>query len=169
MYYKLRVNNAVNKALNEEASNIWLSFAVDYCQSFSLNYLNISVKKESIMTREPINLNEKYTKFTEHWSPRVIAEMNDYQFKLAKIQNDFTWHSHKETDEVFFVIEGQMRIDFRDGSVELCAGEMYVVPKGVEHKPFAKEECKIMFIEPRGVTNTGDSGGELTAKNDVWV
>ena len=95
--------------------------------------------------------------------------MNDYQFKLAKIQNEFTWHSHLETDEVFLVIEGFMSIEFRDGKVDLAAGEMYVVPKGVEHKPYAKEECKVMFIEPRGVVNTGEASGELTAKNDVWV
>ena len=95
--------------------------------------------------------------------------MNDYQFKLAKIQNEFTWHSHLETDEVFLVIEGFMSIEFRDGKVDLAAGEMYVVPKGVEHKPYAKEECKVMFIEPRGVVNTGEASGEFTAKNDVWV
>ncbi|MBQ4834663.1 cupin domain-containing protein [Pseudoalteromonas sp. MMG010] len=121
------------------------------------------------MSKSPINLLNKFSKFTEHWSPKVVAEMNDYQFKLAKIKNDFTWHSHKETDEVFIVIEGAMRIDFRDGWVDLCAGEMYVVPKGVEHKPYAKDECKIMFIEPRGVVNTGDAGGDLTAKDDVWI
>ena len=95
--------------------------------------------------------------------------MNDYQFKLAKIQNEFIWHSHLDTDEVFLVIEGSMSIEFRDGKVDLAAGEMYVVPKGVEHKPYAKEECKVMFIEPRGVVNTGEASGELTAKNDVWV
>ncbi|NQZ87894.1 MAG: cupin domain-containing protein [Saccharospirillaceae bacterium] len=121
------------------------------------------------MLKRPINLLNKFSKFSDHWSPKVVAEMNDYQFKLAKIQNEFTWHSHLETDEVFLVIEGSMTIEFRDGKVDLSAGEMYVVPKGVEHKPFAKDECKIMFIEPRGVVNTGDSDGELTAKNDVWV
>jgi len=121
------------------------------------------------MSKKPINLLEKFSKFSEHWSPKVIAEMNDYQFKLAKIQNEFTWHKHEDTDEVFLVIEGSMTIEFRDDKVELSAGEMYVVPKGVEHKPFAKEECKIMFIEPQGVKNTGDSGGELTAENDVWL
>ena len=121
------------------------------------------------MSRSSINLLEKFTRFSEHWSPRVVAEMNDYQFKLAKIQNEFTWHDHKDTDEVFLVIEGAMSIEFRDGKVDLNAGEMFVVPKGVEHKPYAKDECKIMFIEPRGVTNTGDAGGELTAKSDVWV
>lgn len=121
------------------------------------------------MQRNPINLAEKFTKFSEHWSPRVVAEMNDYQFKLAKIKGEFVWHDHKDTDEVFIVIDGAMRIDFRDGSVELTQGEMFVVPKGVEHKPYAEEECQIMFVETRGVINTGDAGGELTAESDVWV
>lgn len=121
------------------------------------------------MSKRAINLQDKFAKFSEHWSPRVVAEMNDYQFKLAKIKNDFVWHDHQDTDEVFLVIEGSMSIEFRDGKVDLTAGEMYVVPKGVEHKPYAKEECKVMFIEPRGVKNTGDAGGELTADNDVWV
>lgn len=121
------------------------------------------------MSKTPINLKEKFSKFSEPWSPRVVAEMNDYQFKLARIQNDFVWHDHKDTDEVFFVVEGFMTIEFRDGKVELSEGEMYVVPKGVEHKPFAKEECKIMFIVPRGIKNTGDVEGELTAEDNVWV
>ena len=79
------------------------------------------------MLKNPINLLNKFSKFSDHWSPRVVAEMNDYQFKLAKIQNEFTWHSHLETDEVFLVIEGFMSIEFRDGKVDLAAGEMYVV------------------------------------------
>jgi len=121
------------------------------------------------VTKQAINLLEKLGKFSDQWSPRVIAEMNDYQFKLAKIQNDFVWHDHPDTDEAFLVVEGSMSIDFRDGRVDLQAGELYVVPKGVEHKPYAKDECKILLIEPRGVTNTGDAGGELTAQSDVWV
>jgi len=121
------------------------------------------------MIKTSINLQDKFTKFSEHWSPRVVAEMNDYQFKLAKIEGEFVWHDHKETDEVFVVIEGAMSIEFRDGKVDLKEGEMYVVSKGVEHKPFAEKECKIMFIEPRGIANTGDAGGDLTAKDDVWV
>lgn len=117
----------------------------------------------------PINLDEKFSKFSEHWSPRVVAEMNDYQFKIAKVQNEFVWHSHSDTDEVFIVIEGVLEIQFRDGEVTLKAGEMYVVPKGVEHKPKASEECRIMLVEPKGVINTGEAGGGLTAENDVWV
>ena len=116
-----------------------------------------------------INLKDKLSKFSEHWSPRIIAEMNDYQFKLVKIKGEFVWHDHKDTDEVFIVIEGKMSIEFRDGTVELGEGELCVVPKGVEHKPYAENECKIMLVEPRGVTNTGDAESEFTASNDAWV
>ncbi|EDL66270.1 cupin domain-containing protein [Bacillus sp. SG-1] len=121
------------------------------------------------MNDQPINLKEKLSKFAEQWSPKVIAEMNDYQIKLVKIQGDFVWHEHKETDEVFIVIEGEMSIEFRDGIVNLAKGEMYVVPKGVEHKPHAENECHIMLVEPKGVVNTGEAEGELTAENDVWT
>jgi mannose-6-phosphate isomerase-like protein (cupin superfamily) len=121
------------------------------------------------MTYLPIRFEEKFARFREHWAPRVIAEMNDYQFKLVRIQGEFVWHRHDDTDEVFIVIEGRMRIAFRNGHVELGPGEMFVVPKGVEHRPSADSECKVMLIEPRGVVNTGDAGGDLTAANDVWV
>ncbi len=121
------------------------------------------------MQYRSINLGDKFGRFSEQWQPKVIAEMNDYQFKLARLQGDFVWHSHADTDETFIVIEGRLRIDFRDGSVQIGAGEMYIVPKGVEHKPYAAEEVKLMLIEPRGVVNTGDQGGARTAQNDVWV
>lgn len=121
------------------------------------------------MKYSALNFAEKLSLFDEHWTPKVIAEMNDYQFKLAKIQGDFIWHDHQDTDETFIVLDGHLRIDFRDGYVSLNAGEMYVIPKGVEHKPFAENEVKILLIEPRGVLNTGDTGGERTAKNDVWI
>ena len=117
----------------------------------------------------PINLQSKFELFSEHWSPKVIAEMNNYQLKLIKIKGQFTWHEHKDTDEVFIVIEGSMGIEFKDRTVELNAGEMIVVEKAEEHKPFATEECKVLIIEPRGIVNTGDSVGDLTAKNDVWI
>jgi len=118
---------------------------------------------------EKINLKDKLAKFSEHWTPKIIAEMNDYQFKLVKIKGEFVWHNHSDTDEVFIVIEGSMKIEFKDEVVELNEGEMYVVPKGVEHKPFAEDECKVLLVEPRGVVNTGDAEGELTAANDVWI
>jgi len=118
---------------------------------------------------KPINLLLKFELFNEHWSPKVIAELNDYQFKLVKIKGQFTWHEHKETDEVFLVIEGFMGIEFKDFKVTLKEGEMIVVKKGEQHKPFAFEECKVLIIEPRGVINTGDTGGDLTSENDVWI
>jgi len=121
------------------------------------------------MSDTPINFADKLSKFTEHWTPKVIAEMNDYQFKLAKIEGEFVWHKHDDTDEVFIVLSGEMGIEFRDGRVEMSEGEMFVVPRGVEHKPFARAECSIMLIEPRGVINTGKAEGELTADNDVWI
>ena len=118
---------------------------------------------------DAISLAEKLGKITDHWQPRVIAELNDYQFKIVKILGDFVWHSHPDTDEAFFVIEGELRIDFRDGAVTLGPGELYVVPKGVEHKPFAAAEVHMMLIEPKGVVNTGDAGGDKTAPNDLWI
>ena len=96
------------------------------------------------MKYKSINLAEKFGLLTEQWSPRVIAEMNDYQFKVVKLQGDFVWHDHKDTDETFIVLEGDLRIDFRDGAVHLSAGEMFVVPKGVEHKPYAEQEVKLV-------------------------
>ncbi|ASY67937.1 Mannose-6-phosphate isomerase [Sinorhizobium fredii CCBAU 83666] len=99
----------------------------------------------------------------------MIAELNDYQFKIVRIEGDFLWHDHPETDEAFIVLAGTLRIDFRDGSVTLGPGEMYVVPKGVEHKPFAAKEVKMLLVEPRGTANTGQAGGERTAANDIWI
>jgi len=121
------------------------------------------------MDYSSINIKEKLNRFSEHWSPKIIAQMNNYHFKLVKLQGDFVWHSHADTDEVFIALEGEMSIEFRDGTVTLKAGEMFVVPRGVEHKPFAKEECKIMLVEPAGTINTGDTVGELTKKENVWI
>jgi mannose-6-phosphate isomerase-like protein (cupin superfamily) len=121
------------------------------------------------MEYRPINFRQKLSLFNEQWTPKVVAEMNDYQFKVVKLTGDFIWHDHKDTDETFIVIDGSLRIDFRDGAVTLRAGEMFVVPKGVEHKPYAEEEVKLLLIEPKGVLNTGDKGGDRTAKNDVWI
>jgi len=118
---------------------------------------------------DTINLKDKLAKFSDHWSPKVIAELNDYQFKLVKIQGEFVWHNHPDTDEVFIVIEGSMNIEFENETVQLNEGEMLVVPKGVEHKPYADSECKVMLVEPRGVVNTGDADSELKADNDVWI
>jgi mannose-6-phosphate isomerase-like protein (cupin superfamily) len=116
-----------------------------------------------------INFREKLAKFSDHFSPKIIAQMNDYDFKLAKFQGDFIWHKHVDTDEVFIVLEGEMALEFRDSKINLRAGEMVVVPKNVDHKPFAQKECKILLVEPTGTVNTGETGGELTAKTDVWI
>ena len=121
------------------------------------------------MSYSAINFEEKFAKFSDHWSPRIIAQMNDYHLKLVRFQGDFVWHSHADTDETFIVLGGEMSIEFRDGRVDLRQGELFVVPRGVEHKPIAERECRIMLVEPAGTVNTGDAGGELTARDDVWI
>jgi mannose-6-phosphate isomerase-like protein (cupin superfamily) len=121
------------------------------------------------MAYQAINFRQKLGLFDEQWQPKVIAEMNDYQFKVVKLQGDFIWHDHQDTDETFIVIDGELRIDFRDGAVRVGAGEMFVVPRGVQHKPYAEREVELLLIEPRGVPNTGHEGGERTAPNDVWI
>lgn len=121
------------------------------------------------MTYAPINFAEKLTRFSDHWAPKIIAQMNDYQFKLVKVQGEFVWHAHDDTDEVFIVLDGALTIHFRDGQVDLRAGEMFVIPRGVEHKPSAKDECRMMLVEPAGTINTGAAKSELTAQDGVWV
>ena len=121
------------------------------------------------MSHRAINLQQKFSLFDEQWNPKVVAEMNDYQFKLARLQGEFIWHQHPDTDETFIVVEGRLSIELRDGSVTLEAGEMFVVPRGVEHKPSAEKEVKLLLIEPRGVVNTGALTTDRTAPNDVWI
>jgi mannose-6-phosphate isomerase-like protein (cupin superfamily) len=122
------------------------------------------------MNYYPTNINNKFELFSEQWQPKVIATMNDYEFKIAKIEGEFIWHSHKETDETFIVIKGEIEIEFRDGIVKVKEGEIFVVPAGVEHKPMSKKESHIILIEPKGVINTGNiDSNNLTAKNDVWI
>jgi len=116
-----------------------------------------------------INFAEKFAAFDEHWSPKIVAQLNDYHFKLVKIEGEFVWHAHADTDEVFIVVDGELTIHFRDGEVVLRSGEMFVVPRGVEHKPVARRECKMMLVEPAGTINTGDAQSERTAKDGVWV
>lgn len=117
-----------------------------------------------------INLADKFGQFEQLWSPRVIAEMEGFHFKLAKLKGDFIWHAHPETDEAFFVIKGQLRIDFRDGSTTLSEGEMLVVPSGVEHKPFADSECHVMVLVREGTLNTGDAPKhELTSDPNARI
>ena len=116
-----------------------------------------------------INFSKKLELFSDHWTPKVVAKMNENHFKLVKIQGEFVWHKHVETDETFIVIAGSMKIELRNQILELSEGEMVVIPCGIEHKPIADQECQVLLIEPEGTTNTGDAGGRLTAKNDDWL
>jgi mannose-6-phosphate isomerase-like protein (cupin superfamily) len=124
---------------------------------------------EKNMTIQAINFSDKLRLISERWSPKIIAQMNDYHFKLAKVQGEFIWHAHAETDEVFIVLDGSLRIELRGDSLTLASGEMAVIPKGVEHKPVAVEPASILLVEPAGTLNTGDAGGELTITGDVWI
>ena len=118
---------------------------------------------------EKVNLAQKLSTFNDYFNPRVAGELNGQQVKLVKFKGEFVWHAHDDTDEAFIVLAGSMKIEFRDGEVNLSEGEMYIVKKGVEHRPVAGEDCQLLLIEPRGVVNTGNAGGEMTAKNDVWI
>jgi mannose-6-phosphate isomerase-like protein (cupin superfamily) len=122
------------------------------------------------MTPTPINLSDKLSLFADQWSPKIIAEMDGFQFKLAKLEGDFVWHSHPDTDEAFFILAGQLRIDFRDGAVTLTQGEMLIVPKGIEHKPYAESEVHVMVLVREGTVNTGDAlENELTADTTARI
>ena len=121
------------------------------------------------MQHSSINLNNKLGLFSDFWSPRVIAELNDYQVKLVKIFGEFVWHQHEHTDELFVCLSGRLKIEMPDSTVILNEGELFVVPKGVEHRPVADEECHAMLIEPKGLTNTGDVESDLTAPDDQWI
>ena len=116
-----------------------------------------------------INIEEKFKKIDTLHAYKVIAQMNNYLFKLVRMRREFIWHKHDETDEVFMVIEGNLQIDLRDQRLHLKPGEMVVIPKGVEHKPSCTEECKILLIEPVDTVNTGDAGGELTDTDFEWI
>ncbi len=113
---------------------------------------------------EKVNLAEKFALFSEPWSPKVVGELDDYEIKLVKLQGDFVWHKHDAEDELFLVVEGEMTIQLRDRDVELRAGEFFVVPKGIEHKPFAEQECRVLLFERKGVLNTGDAESDKTVK-----
>ena len=117
---------------------------------------------------EKIALAEKFTRITEHFRPKVVAELNGQEVKLVKVRGEFVWHHHEHEDELFLVVNGSLRIDFRDRSVTLGPGEMIVVPRGVEHRPVADEEVHVMLFEPVGTVNTGTAGGEMTAEAE-WI
>ena len=110
-----------------------------------------------------VNLKEKLSLFTERFQPKIVGELNGQQVKLVKVLGPFVWHHHDDEDEMFLVVHGRMRIEFRDQTVWLEEGEFLVVPRGVEHRPVADEEAHILLFEPAGTLNTGNAGGELTA------
>lgn len=113
---------------------------------------------------EAVNLDERFAQFTDQWSPKAIARLNDYEVKLVRVEGEFVWHDHPDTDELFLVLDGELVIQLRDRDVTLHRGELFVVPRGVEHCPTAAEETLVLLIEPRGTPNTGDAGGELTTE-----
>ena len=124
----------------------------------------------NIITKsKKINIKQKFSKISEYWSPKVLAEMNDYEFKIARIKGEFIWHNHTETDEVFIVIEGSMKILLRGETIQLSKGDLYVVPKGIDHKPVAEKECKVMLVELKGTKNTGSEIHKLTAEDNQWI
>jgi len=121
------------------------------------------------MSIDVVNLADKFSLITKQWDPKIIAQLNDYHIKIAKIQDDFVWHSHLETDEVFLVVEGFLVIHLRDGELHLNAGEICVIPRGMEHKPAAEGECQILMVEPAGTLNTGDAGGIRSVEDTTWI
>jgi mannose-6-phosphate isomerase-like protein (cupin superfamily) len=121
------------------------------------------------MPIDVVNISDKFEFIAEQWDPKIIAQTNDYYFKIAKIQGEFVWHSHPDTDEVFLVVDGSFTIYLRNEELKLNVGEMCVIPKGVEHKPAAKDECQILMVEPVGTVNTGDAGGDRTITDIAWI
>ena len=115
-----------------------------------------------------VNFNEKLELIKTYWSPKIVASLNDYHFKLVKVKGDFIWHNHQVTDEAFIVISGELRIDYRDNSITLREGEMHIVKKGIDHKPYAENECSILLIEPIETINTGAILNQKTAKAE-WI
>ena len=116
-----------------------------------------------------VDLRDKLSLFSEHWSPKVVATLNDYEVKVVKVKGEFVWHSHADTDELFLVVDGSLTIRLPDGEVTLGPGQLFVVPRGVEHCPVAAEEASLVLIEPTGVVNTGEAGGDLTATHDTTL
>ena len=110
------------------------------------------------MSESVINFERELVKISEYWSPEIIAQLNDYHFKVAKVLGEFVWHSHAETDEAFIVLDGELTIEMRDGQVSIKKGELFIVPKGIEHRPVAKTECHLMLVEPIDIISTGSAG-----------
>lgn len=119
--------------------------------------------------KQAINFKEKFSKFNEVWTPKILGKFDDYYMKAAKMKGEFVWHSHADVDELFIVTSGSLKILFRDGEVTLSAGECFIVPKGIEHKPIAEDEVCCLLIEKAGTLNTGQQGGERTVLNEEWI
>ena len=113
---------------------------------------------------QKVNLAEKFAQFDDHWSPKVVGAVDDYEIKLVKLQGDFVWHAHESEDEMFLVVAGNLTIRLRDGDVDLGPGEFFIVPKGIEHQPAASAECQVLLFERKGVINTGDAEGPRTVR-----
>lgn len=118
---------------------------------------------------DKITLTQKFALFSKHWNPKIVAELNGQQVKLVKFQGPFVWHSHEHEDELFYVVRGSFRMEFRDRNVELNAGDMIVVPRGVEHRPVADQEVEVMLFEPASTVNTGTAGGDKTVARPDWI
>jgi mannose-6-phosphate isomerase-like protein (cupin superfamily) len=125
--------------------------------------------KDRRMNYQPIDLDGKFKLFTEHWSPKIIGKINNYLIKIGKLQGDFVWHMHEETDELFMVNKGVLHVDFKDGQVFVTKGQMFIVPKGVEHKTHADEECELIMFEPETTVNTGNVTGTMTVEKLDWI
>ena len=121
------------------------------------------------MDLQVIDIDSKFRLFSEHWSPKVIGQINNYLVKIGKLQGDFVWHTHPETDELFIVHKGLLRVDFRDGPIHVQEGQMLIVPKGVEHKTHADEECELIMFEPETTLNTGNVEGVMTVEKLEWI
>lgn len=121
------------------------------------------------MDLQPIDINSKFRLFSEHWSPKVIGKINNYLVKIGKLQGDFVWHAHPETDELFIVNKGLLRVDLRGGQIHVQEGQMLIVPKGVEHKTHADEECELIMFEPETTLNTGNTKGAMTVEKLEWI
>ncbi len=121
------------------------------------------------MSPKPIDIDEKFGLITEHWAPKVIGQINNYLVKIGKLQGDFVWHLHEDTDELFIINKGTLRVDFRDGAVYLNKGQMLVVPKGIEHRTHADEECELIMFEPETTLNTGNVQSDMTVTALEWI
>lgn len=121
------------------------------------------------MVTEKINLKEKFELFNEHWTPKIVGELNGQQVKLAKLKGEFVWHDHKKEDEMFMVIKGSLQIQFRDKKITLNEGEMYIVPRGVEHKPIAPKEAWVLLFEPKSTKHTGEIKDKMSVERQEWI